>query len=170
MPTNQAEWIRYAITGLVIGIILFIRWRRMGQVRRLRLETLWIIPTIFTGLAIFLLIKLPPPPLGWLWIAIALALGSVAGWHRGRFIAIGVDPETHELNQKSSPAAMVFLLALVLVRLALRSVVTMSDARWHLGAGLVADIFLGFAVGVLTAYRVEIFLRARRLLGEARGG
>ncbi len=168
MPSDRAEWIRYAITGTIILIVLILRVRRIGKSQRLRLETLWIVPTLFLLFTGFIFSQMPPSGLGWLWVAIAVLLGAVVGWQRGRFVAVHVDPETHRLSQKTSPAALLFIGALMAVRFGLRSAIAMGDARWHFGAALVSDIFIGFAVGVLTAYRVELFVRARRLLAEAR--
>jgi membrane protein CcdC involved in cytochrome C biogenesis len=168
MHFTPAELTRYAITAAVIILVLFLRLRNVGKTRRLRIETLWIVPMVFMGFAVFIFSQLPPSGLGWLWVAIAAVVGGVVGWQRGRFMEIRVDPDTHEINQKTSPAAIIFLVALVLVRMALRSAIAMGDARWHLGATLVTDIFIGFAIGVLTIYRVELYLRARRLLAEAR--
>ena len=169
MHLTAAELTRYAITGAIIAFVLFMRLRNIGKARRLRLETLWIIPTLFIAFAAFIFSQLPPVGLGWLWVGIAAALGGAVGWQRARLIHIGVDPETHEINQTTSPAALIFIVALIGVRWELRSAVAMGDARWHIGATLVTDIFVGFAIGVLTMYRVELYLRARRLLDEARG-
>ncbi|RVT89911.1 DUF1453 family protein [Sphingomonas crocodyli] len=166
---SAAELTRYAITGAIIAFVLFMRLRTIGKARRLRLETLWIIPTLFIAFACFIFSQMPPVGLGWLWVAVAGALGGVIGWQRARLIHIGVDPVTHEINQTTSPAALIFIVALIGVRWILRSAVAMGDARWHMGAALVTDIFVGFAIGVLTLYRVELYVRARRLLDEVRG-
>ena len=161
MPPDLAP---YVIAAPIVAIALFFRFRRMGKPQRLRLGTLWIIPGIFTLLAIVVLVQFPPAGWGWLWLTLGLIAGSAIGWQRGRFVAISIDPDTGLLNQRSSRAAMVFILVLVAVRWGLRSAVMMGDARWHLGAMLVSNIFIAFAVGILGAYRVEIYLRARKLL------
>lgn len=155
---------RYAIIGSLIVVALFIRWRRMGRTERLRPGTLWIIPAIFILLAAAIFRQFPPSAGGGLLVALGLAAGSAVGWLRGRFIEISFDPRTGRLYQRSSPAALIFIAMLVLVRWALRSAVMLGDARWHLGAMLVSDIFIAFAIGVLSFYRIEIYFRARRLL------
>ena len=164
MKLTEAELTRYAITGAIIAFVLFMRLRNVGKARRLRLETLWIVPSLFIAFACFIFTQLPPEGLGWLWVTIAALLGGAVGWQRARLIHIGVDPETHEINQTTSPAAMIFIVVLIGVRWILRSAVAMGDARWHIGATLVTDIFVGFAIGVLTLYRVELYLRALLLL------
>ena len=157
-------WIQYIFTGAIIALVFFRRFKRIGQTQRLRIETLWVVPEIFLALGIMLLVKNPPSGLGWLWVGLALGAGSSIGWYRARWIEIAVDPETGQLNQRSSPAALIFLAGLMAVRWALRSAVTFGDERWHLGAALISDIFIALAIGILATYRIEIYLRARRLL------
>lgn len=159
------DLIRYALIGGAVALALFLRIRRIGKTQRLRLGTLWIIPAIFAVLAAAILWQFPPHGWGWLWVGLCFLAGSAVGWQRGRLVEISVDPATGTLNQRSSPAALLFLVVLLLVRWILRYLVMMGDARWHLGAMLVSDIFIAFAVGVLTFYRVELWLRARALLG-----
>ena len=106
-------------------------------------------------------------PTGWVWIACiaALAAGAGVGWQRGRMMHISVDPETHALSQKASPAAMLFLVALIVVRAG-------GKILFGTGSGLspamLTDPLIAFALGMFTLQRVEMYLRAKRLLGEAR--
>lgn len=161
--------LRYAITAILIAAVMFLRLRNIGKARKLRVEMLWIIPTLYIVFAGVLFWRMPPVGLGWLWTALGFAVGAAIGWQRGRMIAVTVDPVTHELNQRSSPAAILFVLLLIGVRLGMRSALMGSGAYWHPGATLVTDIFVASAVGILAVYRLEIYLRARRLLREARG-
>ena len=161
---QQHDWPYYAFVGGCFALAIAIRIRQFGRTQRLRLGTLWIVPAIFLLLTATIFITFPPSGFGWLWIVLGLIAGSVLGWQRGRLVEISVDPETRRLNQRSSPAALLFIGALVAIRWVLHYIVELSDARWHLGAMLVSSIFIAFAAGVLTAYRVELFLRGRRLL------
>jgi membrane protein CcdC involved in cytochrome C biogenesis len=132
--------------------------------RPLKLETLWVVPALYLGVAALMFWSLPPT--GWVAIASAAALliGSAVGWQRGKMMQIHVDPETHALNQKASPAAMFFLIALIIVR---------SGARAVLGNGsgvspaMLTDPLIAFALGMFTLTRIEMYLRAKRLLGKA---
>ena len=45
----------------------------------------------------------------------------------------------------------------------------MGGAAWHVDVMAVTDILIAFALGLLTMQRVEMYLRAKRLLGEAAG-
>ena len=158
------DLIRYAFIGGALVLALFLRLRRIGRAQPLRLGTLWIIPAVFTLLAVAILRQFPPDGLDWLWVGLGLAAGAMIGWQRGRLVAVGIDRETGRLNQRSSPAALIFLVLLVALRWLLPWLVELSDARWHLGAMLVSNIFVAFAVGALSFYRLELWLRARTLL------
>ena len=78
---------------------------------------------------------------------------------------IAIDPDTLILSQQSSPAAFLILIALIAVR---------QGARYEFGGGHAAALAVGmalsFGVGLVAATRVEMTLRARRLLGAARAG
>lgn len=79
---------------------------------------------------------------------------------------IAVDPETHALNQRMSPAAMLFLVVLVALRSGARALAE-NDAALHLDVAAVTDVLIAFALGLFAAQRLEMYLRARRLLREA---
>jgi hypothetical protein len=149
-------------------MVMFIRFRQLGKERRLRLERLWIVPTIYLALAGLMFAQLPPHGLGWLWAGLSLAAGATIGWQRGRAMKISVDPETHALNQTSSPLAMILILVLILVRTSLRAATDLEGAAWHLDAMLITDCLVAFALGLLSTTRLEMYLRGSRMLAEAR--
>jgi membrane protein CcdC involved in cytochrome C biogenesis len=164
-PVHQG-WISYAITIAIVLVVLSLRLRRAGQTRPLKLGTLWIVPAVYLAVAAVMFVQLPPA--GWVAIAtiVAVALGAGLGWQRGRMMHISVDPETHALGQKASPAAMLFLIALIAVRMAARGVIGEGSG---VSPAMLTDPLIAFALGMFTLQRVEMYLRARRLLEEARG-
>ncbi|QNA84750.1 DUF1453 family protein [Sphingomonas sp. So64.6b] len=162
------QLITYAITGVVVAIILFFRIRRMSRARPLKLERLWVLPVAYLLLAIFVLSQVPPAGMTWLYCALALVFGAALGWQRGRMMRISVDPETHALNHQPSPAALLFIVVLILVRFGARELAQMNGAVSHLNALVVTDVLIAMALGLLTAQRVEMYLRAKRLLQAAR--
>lgn len=164
-PVHQS-WISYAITIGIVVIVLALRMRRMGQMRPLKLETLWVVPVLYLAVAALMFWSLPPT--GWVAIACigALLIGAAVGWQRGTMMHIHVDPETHALNQKASPAAMLFLIALIVVRTGARSVLGQTSG---VSPAMLTDPLIAFALGMFTLTRVEMYLRAKRLLEEARG-
>jgi len=97
-----------------------------------------------------------------------LGIGVAVGWHRGKLIRIDRDVETGKLRQKASPLAMLLLVALVVLKLGARSIFGDSAAAHpSSGAMLLTDAFIGFALGLLSATRLELYLRGRRLLETA---
>lgn len=162
----QQNWISIAITIAIVVIIMAFRLRRMGQMRPLKLESLWIVPAMYLVVAALMFWQLPP--VGWVAIAsaVALAIGAAVGWQRGKMMHIHVDPETHALNQKASPAAMFFLIALIIVRSAARGILGQDSG---VSPAMLTDPLIAFAFGMFTLTRLEMYLRARRLLEEARG-
>jgi hypothetical protein len=167
--TNGNSWTSLAISGGIVLFVILLRWRRMSRERRLKIELLWIVPLLLVlgGAAMFW--SAPPSGMTWLIAVFALVVGAGLGWQRGRFMHIAVDPETHSVSQRGSPAALLFLLALVAIRAGARQVASYTEHWLHLGAMAVSDILIAFAIGLVTATRIEMYLRARRLIDEARG-
>ena len=162
----QPSWTSYAITIGIIVIVLALRMRRMGKMRPLNLGSLWIVPALYLVVAALMFVQLPPT--GWVAIAsvVALLIGAAVGWQRGKMMHIQVDPETHALNQKASPAAMFFLIALIVVRAGARSI---QGQQGGVSPAMLTDPLIAFALGMFTLTRLEMYLRAKRLLEEVRG-
>jgi len=160
----QPAYFSYIGTAVVVGLVLFLRVRSMRRARRLRLETLWIVPAIYAVFTALVFSQSPPQGLQWAYACIALAAGALLGWRRGALMRIQVDPETHVLNQQASPAALLFILLLMGVRQLLR----FEAASWGINVALATDLLMVFALGLFAATRLEMFLRARRLLNAAR--
>jgi membrane protein CcdC involved in cytochrome C biogenesis len=127
---------------------------------------LWVVPALYLVIGALMFWSLPPT--GWVVIAciVALLIGAAVGWQRGKMMQIHVDPETHALNQKASPAAMFFLIALIVIRSGARAVLGQSGG---VSPAMLTDPLIAFALGMFTMTRVEMYVRAKRLLEEARG-
>jgi hypothetical protein len=160
--------IQMAITVAVVAVVFALRFRGMNRERRLKLELMWILPAVLVVAMGFALVQFPPHGLDWLWLAAVFALGAAIGWWRGKLIPIAIDPDTHLLNTKPSPAAILFLLGLFVVRFALRALLESEASAWHLNAVLITDGFIVLGVGLLAVSRLEMALRAWSLLRQAR--
>lgn len=164
-PVHQG-WISYVVTIGIVVMVMGFRMRRMGETRPLKLGGLWIVPALYLLVAALMFAQLPPT--GGVAIAsvVGLAIGAAVGWQRGKMMHIHVDPETHALNQKASPTAMIFLVVLIVVRMGARNLLGQEGG---VSPAMLTDPLIAFALGMFTLTRLEMYLRAKRLLEEARG-
>lgn len=155
----------YLIPLVAIGMVIL----RNARARRLRIETLWIAPLLILALVGLTLSREGVPSPARLGLDIlALAAGAGLGWWRGRFTHITVDPETHQLTSRASPIGMLIILAIFALRYGLRTAAAENASALHLSVSAVADAALVITVGLVCAQRLEIALRATRLLDTAR--
>ncbi|WBO22777.1 CcdC protein domain-containing protein [Sphingomonas abietis] len=155
---------QYVVPAVIILLVVGIRLWRMRGARRLRLETLWILPALYAVFVIGMFATHPPTPIGFAAAAAALVIGGGIGWYRGTMMRISVDPETHALSQQASPLAVLLLVGLLLVR----RVAMEEMGGTGLNAQIAIDVLMAFALGLIATTRIEMLLRARRLLREAR--
>jgi hypothetical protein len=161
-PTGP--WV-YLIPLIAVAMVVL----RNARERKLKVERLWISPVLFLVLTAITLANQPAPgPVLLATEAAALVLGALAGWWRGRLTRITVDPATHALTSRPSPLGMLLILALFAVRYALRSFGAQTAGALHLSAVVLTDVLMLLAVGIVCAQRLEIALRATRLLNAAR--
>lgn len=165
-PIHQS-WTSYAITIGIIVVVMALRMRSMSRERPLKLTTLWVVPVLYVLLVGWMLFALPPTVAGWSLVAVGIVAGAVLGWHRGKMIRIERNAETGELRQKASPLAMLLLVALIVLKLGARAIFG-DTAASHPGSNamLLTDAFIGFALGLLSATRLELYLRAKQLLAS----
>jgi hypothetical protein len=162
---QPGNWLTTLIPFVIVAVVLALRFRSMSRERPLKLETLWIVPVVYALIAGSMFFSLPPPPVGWGLAITGLAIGLLLGWYRGKLIRIEHNSDTGELRQRASPLAMLLLAALVVVKLGARAIFGETAATQPgSGAMLLTDTFIGFALGLLSATRLELYLRARRLI------
>lgn len=154
------------LTPLIVVAVMILRNARE---RRLKIERLWIPPAVILALTAATFARQPPPDLAMLMLdAVALGLGAFGGWWRGRLTRITVDPTTHELTSRTSPLGMLLILGVFVVRYALRSYGAATAGLLHVSVLAVTDALMLLAVGLICVQRLEIALRATRLLNAAR--
>lgn len=157
----------YLIPLVAIAMIVL----RNARERRLKVERLWVSPLLFLAITAYVFVSQPPPGPAILAVdLVVLVLGALAGWWRGRLTRITVDPATHDLTSKTSPLGMLLILAIFAVRYGLRSFGAQTAGMLHVSALAITDALMLLAVGIVCAQRLEIALRATRLLKEARAG
>jgi hypothetical protein len=132
---------------------------------------LWVAPvTILALVGLTLSREGMPTPLMLAIDIAAVVIGAALGWWRARFTHIAVDPATHALTSRASPVGMLIILGIFAVRYGIRLYAAQNVNTLGVSANAVADAALVISVGLVCAQRLEIALRATRLLNEARAG
>lgn len=150
---------------LIMGYILF----RNARTRRVRMERLWVNPALVLLLTGASIARSPPQSLNAIGLeTLALILGAVLGWWRGRASRLIVDPQTHEVTRSVSIGGMLLILGIFVLRYVLRIVLGDQTAALHVRAVDIADTLLVLLVGVVCAHRTEWFIRARRMIAQAK--
>jgi len=168
MPEDLQQWIGPVLAIAVGLVVLTLRMRKMQQARPLKVERLWMLPAFYGAVAIALYVTHPPQGMVWIYALTALAAGLTLGWIRGKLMAIHVDPETHEVSQQGSRLAMLFIVALVILRFAARAFMGNDADIDPTVMFATTDVLLAFGLGFIGAQRLEMGMRARELLAEAR--
>src|SRR5271169_2658700 len=97
-------YVPYLIMAVAIVFVI----RRNLRSRRIRAETLWVIPVLLVAIAALSIAQSPPrDPLGIGALVLATLAGAVAGWWRGKLTHITLDPETGTLTGKGSVVGIV---------------------------------------------------------------
>ena len=163
------DFLKTLLPIVLVVVVLTLRLRSMSKVRPLKPERMWVLPLALLVLAGVTSWAHPPSPAGMTIGFFALVVGGFLGWQRGRFIHIERDANGG-LTQKASPAALILLLVIIGIRYAVRAYfgATPDDhGQMSENALIATDGLLLFAVGLIAMTRVELALRARRILAGA---
>lgn len=157
---------------LPLGIVLVVVVLRGVRSRRLRVERLWVFPLIYLGFLASGLSAAPPPvtPISIAILVVSAIVGGLIGWQRGRFTRLDIDPATHEMTSRASVLGIAFILAVLMARVALRSYLAGAHDIVGVPPLVFTDALLVLAVAMLSAQRLEIWLRATQMLKQARAG
>ena len=158
------------LIGVAIALPLILLRNR--KPRALRPEWMWVMPVLIVplmGLAIWGTSMAPGAShepfnaLSWVVIALGVILGGVAGWWRGRMTTIEKHPDG-VLKAQASPLGLILIIVLVFGRRALSAWLEPHAAGLGLNALAVADAFLVFVAAMIVVQRIEMFIRAKRVL------
>ncbi len=158
-------YLPYLIAALVAGMVI----RRSLSHRRIRVDSLWIIPALLSVAAVMTIAQSPPRDiLGIAGSALAALIGAAVGWQRGRLTRINIDPATGTLMSKASPAGVILILGLFALRYGLRYWLQEHPQK---GDTLVnaTDALMLFSCAMLIVARVEMWIRCRRLMAAGAG-
>lgn len=160
-----SNWISLAVV-LAVGVIIVLRNSRP---RRLRIELLWIRPLIMLALSTFYFFAFPPTSgVEIAGLVVAFVIGAGLGWWRGSLTRIEVDKETQTAMQQASPLGMLLILGLLIVRNGLGAAVRSQVLNLPISVMALSGWLFALAIGLIVTTQLEIWLRARRLVAEAK--
>jgi membrane protein CcdC involved in cytochrome C biogenesis len=168
MPTQAAtaNAIASIIAIVVAGVFIVLRNMRP---RRLRVELLWIRPAIFLALCSLYFFRYPPVSATDIaGVVVGFAIGSALGWWRGSLTRIDVDPATDTAIQQASVFGVLLIISLLVVRTGVRLAVDTGSLSLPVSVDIATGWLLALAVGIVVVQQIEIWLRARRVMAQAK--
>lgn len=157
---------RLPIVLLLFGGMMAYRiWRmshRANAPSGLRLDRLWVMPAIVCGLAVLALVHTHLHGKQWFILLLAAGLGAALGWWRGGQVRISINPRTNQLMQHASPVVFYVVIGLFALRFGMRFLAFGTGAgraAFHIASALIL-----FTCAMISVQRLEMYLRARRLL------
>jgi hypothetical protein len=169
MDHASAQALPFLLPVLFLALIL----RRNLRARSLRMERLWVYPVVLIVLTVLPMSAEPfPGVVSLIGFVVAMGVGGVVGWYRGRLTNITINPETHEFASQASIAGTILIGAVFAARYAVRIAVDGGTlpAGLHLDVAGITQGLMLFLVAMVSVQRVEMFIRCQKLLTEARGG
>ena len=165
MNPDFSHALPYLLPLLIIVLVL----RRSLRQRKLNADRMWVLPVLLVLMGGSTLTASPPKtPLAITVLAAALVVGAAAGWWRGRLTHITIDPETHELTSRTSVVGVIVIAALFGLRYGLRMLEVSNPKALPVGAGLVAEALMIFAIGMMAVQRLEMWIRCQALITEVK--
>lgn len=163
---GSTGWAAYVPLLIFLGVMAW-RFRTVNRARPLRLPLLWIMPLLVTAAVCLALYGIPPSGLGWLSLAVGLAIGGGIGAQRSRLMRLHIegDGEDARVMVRQSPVALVLILGVFALRRLVFPEGGPSAASHDAHALLITDAMLGFALGMVVASRAVLWLRAKALVG-----
>lgn len=155
-----------------IGIALVIILLRNQKPRPLRIQYMWIAPVLVAlgiGFGLWGMSQAPGASHAafgidaWGILAGGLILGAAAGYQRGRMTTIERASDG-SLQAQASRIGIILIVGLIATRSLLRPWLETHAGAWHLNALAIQDAFLLFAAAMVIVQRVEMFIRARRIM------
>jgi hypothetical protein len=148
---------------IIVALVMLLRAREIGRERVLKLRWVWVVPVLVVSGIAFMVSRQHPDAAQIGGLALGALLGLPLGWHRGKLTALRLDEPSGALMMRPSAASMLLLMGLVAARQYARfQMMDMAPSPW---LDMASEALLGMAIGSVIAFRVELALRGRRLLG-----
>ena len=161
---QQPAWAQI-LPFVIIALVIWRRWKGMSVARPLKPAQMWIVPVIYTALVGFMLFVMPTSTAVWEYFAGGVIAGGIIGWQRARLMHLHIDETSGAIMLRQSPAGLFVLVGIFL----LRRFFVPSQAGGpvvkgaHPALPLITDALLGFALGMIVGYRIELWRRSKAL-------
>ena len=150
----------------IIVVVFALRYRNLNQPRPFSVGRLWLVPAVLAVAVVFVLVSFPPTAVGWLIVGFAALIGAFAGLKRGQLMHLDRDPVTGGLLIRQSPAALIFVFAILAAR---RAISYGTGTTPGVGPGgqippeamLVTDGLMAFALAMVVLMRWTLWQRAK---------
>jgi hypothetical protein len=154
------------ITYLVTAVAMIFMIRRTLRSRRIKVETMWIVPVLLVVIAALAVSQSPPhDPITIAALVLVTLIGAAIGWQRGRLTHIALDSADGALTSKGSVWGLVLILGLYVARQGVKTW-ALSQPRHGETAIMAVDGLLLFGFASVIVARLEMYLRCRKLLAE----
>jgi hypothetical protein len=162
------QMVSYVVLAVMLAVVFGLRVMRSRNARVLNLSYLWIVPVIIIAIAGFSIAKDGMPgTVKMSEMAVGLLAGAIGGWWRGKGTRITYDSASGKLMAQQSMIALLILFVIVgaraFIQMGVQTDPGMAQYKW------LADGLLLFGVGFFGVSRIEMFLRGRKVLAEAKG-
>lgn len=167
---HPQQLIVFGIAAVLFVTLMGWRMRRMMTATPFNPYRAWIIPVVF--LAAFSLSASrawPVSVMEWVWIALAGLVGAGFGWLRGKSITMTYDPATRQLFARGGAMAMLFIVALIIVRTGANFYLHAESGALHMRPVVADVIFSALGAGLFIARSVEMAIRGHNMLVANRG-
>lgn len=155
----QPATLVFSIAGSLVGAVVLLVWRIRETLRPVTAPKILIPPLgMATGFSMFIVPAMRIPVL---WAVAAFAVGAVF-LSQPLIRTSELEREGSAIMMRRSPAFLVILLVLVVLRLLLRTYV-----EHYVSATQTAGLFFVLAFGMLLPWRVTMYLRYRRLVSSS---
>lgn len=145
------------LTACIAGLVLLLRRKSMLRQRPLRLTRQWALVAVCMTITAVIFTLTNPPRIIWVWSCAAALAGVALGVLRASKVHIAIS-EDGALLQKTSPATLVFLFGLLILRSITKVVILeVTEADMH-----ALDLaFVALATGMIAGLRMALTFRAR---------
>jgi hypothetical protein len=163
MLSDMSIFIAYCIGGGALLTFLAVGLWRAPRARPFYLADQWVLAVLIAAAAVFSLSGRPPSGLEWFWVTLSLAMGSAFGWFTAHKLELSIEGPHGVIMVKTSRAAMLLAVAILLVVVGLRLFLSAESQTNHLRPALIQNAFMALMLGLFVTRAFDLSARAQTL-------